>query len=58
MAAYTTMDKTTGSSVLYVVHAKDLQAGQSLELSTVLGYSPDGKDISKGHCYDPLPGND
>jgi hypothetical protein len=50
MATHATMDKTTSSGVFYMVHAKGLQAGQSLELSIVVGYSPDGKDICKGHC--------
>jgi hypothetical protein len=27
-------------------------------ISSAVGYSPDGKDVSRGHCQDPLPGND
>jgi hypothetical protein len=26
--------------------------------SCVVGYSPDGKDASRGHCQDSLPGNE
>jgi hypothetical protein len=25
---------------------------------SVVGYSSAGKNVSRGHCYDPLPGND
>jgi hypothetical protein len=25
---------------------------------SLVGYSPGGKDVSRGHCKDPLPGND
>jgi hypothetical protein len=33
----------------------DLVSGSD---ESVVGYSPDGKDVSRGHCQDPLPGND
>jgi hypothetical protein len=58
MAVHATMETTMRSSVIYPVRAKGLLAGQSLELSGVVGYLSDQTDINKGHHQGPLPGND
>jgi hypothetical protein len=50
----TDMHATIEGLCFLLVHAKELPAG-SLELSSVVGYVPDGKDVSRGHCEDPLP---
>jgi hypothetical protein len=28
------------------------------EMGSIIKYSPDVKDVKRGHCQDPLPGND
>jgi lipid-binding SYLF domain-containing protein len=58
MAAHATMDTSVRSGVFYAVRVEGLYAGESLELRCVVGYSPDGKDMSREHYQDSLPGND
>jgi hypothetical protein len=56
--AQATVVTTMMTGIVYTVRVEELQVGQSSELSCVVWYSPDGKDVSRGHCQNPLPGND
>jgi hypothetical protein len=56
MAAHATTNASTRSGAFYSVRAEGYKRG-SWSNELLVGYSPDGRDISRGHCQNPLPGH-